>query len=117
MILHTIHKPLTFIFDPEKGIFTTALQRIQRWRSFSLVFASGSSIDPAKKTTRPTLCPVLRKLSAQTLKEKCIEFTLSRSRLGQLESSESNRCARRRVAIWSFLGWWSSRKTDGLRSV
>ena len=30
VILHTDHKPLTFIFDLEKGISTTALQRIQR---------------------------------------------------------------------------------------
>lgn len=32
--LYTDHKPLTFIFNPETEISTTALQRIQRWSMF-----------------------------------------------------------------------------------
>jgi hypothetical protein len=37
--LYTDHKPLTFIFKPDAGVPTTALQRIQRWAMFLANFS------------------------------------------------------------------------------
>ena len=37
--LYTDHKPLTYIFKPDAGVPTTALQRIQRWAMFLANFS------------------------------------------------------------------------------